>query len=42
MFTLINLQLLLSEFEVEVLKFLKISPLQLHPNTWALIEAFQL
>lgn len=42
MLTRINLHLLLSEFEVKVLMFLKVAHLQLHPGAWAIIKAFQL
>lgn len=41
MFIRINLWLLLSEFELEVLKFQKVSPSQLYPGAWAFIKAFQ-
>lgn len=35
------MRLPLSELEMEVLRFLKISPLQLHHRAWAYLKAFQ-
>lgn len=41
LFTLVGLQLPLSEFEVAILKHLKVSPSQIHPGSQTFMKVFQ-
>jgi len=42
LFTKLGLRLPFNTFEKELLTILKVSPCQLHPNSWAFIHAFQI
>ena len=39
-FTDLHIRFPLSEFQMGVLNYLNISPIQLHPNGWASMQAF--
>jgi len=40
-FTRLGMKLSLTRFECEALKWLNVSPSQLHPNSWAFVRAFE-